>query len=452
MLQEMAKNACEDDPKLSLLVEGIVIKAQTEITNEKSEIIRDVIRFHINTWLDQVEQINPLYKVSELIPVGSYAEGTKIIRADEFDYLAVIEELSKPDVIEIDTSESDINKGLVKVVIADEESKLKWSGLCKDGHLRCFQPINFPGMGEKRFGHVVIDTVFKFIRNLKRKFTSAKTPTAIEDCIIVLPAVNDVTLFFKGAVFRAPNVILNFEYENRKISVDVSPAIRYHKIHDCFKVEDCAGPEFAEVVLRRKSLLLVGTESESDFKVTVTEAEVEYILTVMKPEHKIIYVFLKYIVKLYERVLLDTFTSYIMKTVCIHHDIKCKKDDRSIIDCLQSVINDLNVCRQQYFVISIVNKHIHLVSYMNITKDKECLLQGMTAMCQLPAEIETVEEFDTFMKRIVDSERQKRYVGEYLCQCIISFKVGLFVYQVQIAKPCQFLGLFPIFSFFLKKR
>ncbi|XP_060607429.1 uncharacterized protein LOC132759637 [Ruditapes philippinarum] len=133
----------------------------------------------------------------------------------------------------------------------------------------------------------------------------------------------------------------------------------------------------------------------------------------MKPKHNIIYIFLKYIVKLYEDVLLDTFTSYMMKTVCIHHDIKCENDDRSVQDCLRSVINDLNVCRQQYFVISIVNKHIHLVRHIDEEeKDRECLLQGMTAMCQLPAEIETVEGFDTFLKQIVDSERQKRYRAE----------------------------------------
>jgi hypothetical protein len=330
-------------------------------------------------------------------------------------------------VIKVDASESEINHGLVKVVVADEKLKLKWSKLCKDGHLNCFQPINFPVKVENyRFGHVVIETLWKFVRNSTRKGPTAGSPTDI-DCKILLPAVNGVSLYFKGALFRAPNVILNFEYENRDVSVDVSPAIRYHKIHDCFKVEDCAGPEFAELVLRRKSLLLVGTEGESYFKVTLTEAEVEYILTVMKPEHKIIYVFLKYIVKLYERVLMETFTSYMMKTVCFHHDIKCQQNNRSIKDCFKSVINDLNFCTAQQFVVSIVNKRINL-NYLKIhketdvNKDRQCLLQGMTAMCQVPAEIETIEDFDRFMKQIVDIERQKRYKGAYLCFCDIDFR------------------------------
>ncbi|XP_060574787.1 uncharacterized protein LOC132732393 [Ruditapes philippinarum] len=409
----MTESQFEDNLKFSLLIEGVVKKAQIETKNKYSETLCVVIRFYINTWLHEVEQINPLYKVSELIPVGSYAEGTKIIQADEFDYLAVIEELSKPDVIKIDASESDINHSLVKVAVANEKLKLKWSGLCKDGHLQCFQPINFPKENENRFGHVVIETLWKFVKNSQQIGRTTGSPTDI-DCKILLRTLNEMSLCFTGALFRAPNVIFSFEYGNRNISVDVSPAIRYHKIHDCFRVDDCAGPKFAELALCRKSLLLVGTLSESYFKVTVTEAEVEYILTVMKPEHKIIYVFLKYVNKLFTEKLqypsYITLTSYTLKTVCIHHDVKCAKNERSIKECLKSVMNDLNVSLEQYFVASIVNKNINLVksTERDDKNDRDYAFRGLTKICQLPTEIETVEDFETFMKQIADVERLKK--------------------------------------------
>ncbi|XP_060580561.1 uncharacterized protein LOC132737314 [Ruditapes philippinarum] len=413
----MAESQFEDNLKFSLFVEGVVNKAQTETKNKNSERLCDDIRYYIETWLYLVEQINPLYKVSELIPVGSYAEGTKIIRADEFDFLAVIEELSKPDVIKIDVSESDINQGLVKIVVEDENLKLKWSGLSKDGHLQCFQPINFPKKNENRFGHVVIQALKKFIKSAKQIERSFASPTHI-DCNIPLSKVYDKYLHFRGALFKAPNVILNFEYGNREVSVDVSPAIRYHKIHDCFRVDDCVGPKFSELVLRRKSLLFVGTENESDFKVTVTEAEVEYILTVMKPEHKIIYVFLKYVNKLFTEMYPSyiTLTSYTLKTVCIHHDVKCENDERSIKECLKSVMNDLNVCLnlEQYFVASIVNKHINLNKYKGDDKNdsRNYAFRCLTELCQLPTEIETVDDFETFMRQIVEAERQKKVQAE----------------------------------------
>jgi hypothetical protein len=336
--------------------------------------------------------------------------------------LAVIEELSKPDVIKIDVNKSDINQGLIKIVVADETLKLKWSGLCKDGHLKCFQPINFPNKNESRFGHVVIQALKEFIKSSKQLELSIGSPTHI-DCNIPLCKVNDTFLHFRGARFKAPNVILNFEYGNREVSVDVSPAIRYHKIHDCFRVDDCVGPKFSELVLRRKSLLLVGTEKESDFKVTVTEAEVEYILTVMKPEHKIIYVFLKYVNKLFTEIYPSylTLTSYTLKTVCIHHDVKCAKNERSIKECLKSVIIDLNVSLEQYFVASIVNKHINLVKSFNNDDDRDYAVRALNEICQLPTEIETVDDFETFMKQVADVERLKKVKGTRIINEIIVF-------------------------------
>ena len=414
----MEKNAPVDaDRRFSQLAEGLVTKAQIETKWEHAAILRDVIRAHIYTWLDQVEAINSLYKVSELIPVGSYAEGTKIIQPDEFDYLAVIEEFSKPDVITIVADERNIQRGLVKVVVDDENLKSKCRGLCKDGHLKCFQPVNFPAVTEKRFGHILIETLWTFVRCSKRKGPTTGSPTDIK-CNVLLPAVNNMSLNFKGAYFRAPNVLIEFEYKSCEVTVDVSPAIRYHKIQDCFRENECAGPAFAELVLSRQSLLLVGTDFGSDFKVTVTEAEVEYIQRVMKPEHKIIYIFLKYIVKLYkERAhLLCTFSSYMMKTVCIHHDIKCKKNKRTIKDCFKTILDDLNSCAQQSFVISIVNRHIHIEQTHEIEREQKCdresLLQGLRTMCQVPTDIETVTAYDTFLKQIVHNEWQKRSKGK----------------------------------------
>ena len=414
VLQEMAGKLPEDDDqRFSQFVEGVVAKAQTGTKCESSDMLRDVIKSHIESWLDEVENVNPLYRVSELIPVGSYAEGTKILQPDEFDYLAVIEEFSEPGTIEIDARESDIQRGLVKVMITNEELKSKYRELCKDGHLQCFQPVNYARLEEKRFGHVLIQTLWMIVKRSKKLELATGTPTEI-DCKILLPTVKNIPLYLKGAEFSAPNVLIKFEYKTTEVTVDVSPAIRYHKIHDCFRENDCAGPAFAELVLGRKSLLFVGTTLQSDFKVTVTEAEVEYIKRVMKPEHKIIYIFLKYIVNLYGKMtrLIFSFTSYMMKTICIHHDIKCEKNEGSIKDCFKSIINDMKVCTQQQYVVSIVNKHIHLHNGLIKMSDREFLLHGMEKMCHLPNDILTVEDFDTFLKQIVQAEGLKKSKGE----------------------------------------
>ncbi|XP_053379968.1 uncharacterized protein LOC123526331 [Mercenaria mercenaria] len=346
---KMMERISPNEENLSPLIEGIVESVQKETKCERADQIRDAIECHLKTWLDEMENINPLFKVSELIQVGSYAEGTKIIHPDEFDFLAVVDDLSQPGSVIIDKCASGLQSGLVRVAVADDRLKSRWNSLCKNGHLHCFQPINFPVRDDKcRFGHVFISLLWKKVRSGKRIGPTSGSPTDIA-CRIQLPTVNNIPLFLVGADYKAPNVLIKFELENREITVDLSPAIRYHKIEDCFEAEDCVGPAFAELVLSRKSLLLIGTRHEFDFKVTVTEAEVQYMHSVMKKEHKLIYIFMKYIEKLYADHLnpVTSFSSYMLKTVCIHHDIKCITEDRTIAKCLKSVIRELDVCTRR---------------------------------------------------------------------------------------------------------
>jgi hypothetical protein len=367
-------------------------------------------------WLDGVEEINPLFKVKELIGVGSYAEGTKIIEPNEFDYLAVIDDFSKPGLLKIDQGESSLHEGLVKVKVEDDNLISRCSRLCKSGHLQCFQPINFPKTGEHRFGHVFIEALLKYAKKNRLLLGFGESSPTTISSKIHLPTVNNISLLFMGAYYHAPNVLISFKYKGREITIDLSPAIRYFQPKDCFIVQNCAGPVFAELVLTRKSLLLIGTTNESDFKITVTEAEVEYMKTVMKDEHKIIYILLKYITKLYKDKVYSVhpFTSYMLKTVCVHHDVKCIAGKISISHCFESVIDDLMTCAQQGYVISIVDKHIHLDSgYTHpLIKDyRTSMLTDMKKMSVLPQGISTVDAFHEFVRNFVLEEKQKREKG-----------------------------------------
>ncbi|XP_053378832.1 uncharacterized protein LOC123526334 isoform X2 [Mercenaria mercenaria] len=412
----------EDDTKLSQLIDGVVTSIQTGTKCERANQIHNAVEVHLKTWLDEVEKLNPLFKVSELIQVGSYAEGTKIIQPDEFDFLAVIEDLSKPNSVSVDKSESNLQQNLVRVAIADDRLKSRWNALCKNGHLQCFQRVNFPDLGKERFGHVFISVLkekvkeFRTERKMSRLKYSVGSPFDIW-CEISLPVENSISLLLKGAEYNTPNVLIHFELENREITVDLSPAIRYHKIDDCFKVEDCAGPAFAELVLSRKSLLFVGTSDKFDFKVTVTEAEVQYMLSVMKPEHKVIYIFLKYIKNLYSDSILSftSFTSYMLKSVCIHHDVKCKTEAITVATCLKAVIAELEECTRMNNVWSIVNRHLCLYfkesiygSSELVEQNRKCMLDGIREICQLVSEVGTVEEFDASINDKVLQDKFKK--------------------------------------------
>ncbi|XP_060607348.1 uncharacterized protein LOC132759562 isoform X2 [Ruditapes philippinarum] len=396
------------------LMNDVVASVQSETISEEAEHIRSAIHFYIKKWLDEVEEINPLFKVKELIGVGSYAEGTKILEPNEFDYLAVIDEFSKPGLLNIDRDESNFYEGLVKVKVKDDDLKSRCSDLCKSGHLQCFQPINFPGLGEHRFGHVFIEGFRKYAKKNELRWGPGTGSPTHWTGTINLPAVNKISLLLEGADYTVPYVLIYFKYKGRQLTTDLSPAIRYFKPEDCFNVKDCAGPVFAELVLSRESLLLIGTQQESDFKITVTEAEVEYMKSVMKPEHKTIYIFLKYVTKLYTDkayAFFNPFTSYMLKTVCVHHDVYCIADKISMRHCLESVIDDLMTCAQQGYVISIVDKHIHIDSgrkHPQIQDYRTSMLTDMKNMCKLPQGIKTVDAFIELIEYYVLNEKQKR--------------------------------------------
>ncbi|XP_060574327.1 uncharacterized protein LOC132732009 [Ruditapes philippinarum] len=407
-----AKTENEDDV-YAKLVKGLVTSVQSETVSEEAERIRAAIHFYLMAWLGEVEDINPLFKVKELIGVGSYAEGTKIIEPNEFDYLAVIDDFSKPGLLTIDKGESRVYEGLVKVKVEDDNLRSRCSHLCKSGHLQCFQPINFPKSGEHRFGHVFIEALLKYAKKNGLRWRLGEGTPIYFSGQLNLPSVNKISLVLGGVEYSAPNVLIYFKYKDREITTDLSPAIRYFQLEDCFKVDDCAGPVFAELVLSRKSLLLIGTSNESYFKITVTEAEVEYMTRVMKTEHKTIYIFLKYIAKLYQDKVYNfyPFTSYMLKTVCFHHDINCKAGKKSIRNCLEVVIDDLIVCAEQEYVISILNNHIHLKSNYpdRLLKDYgTSMLTGMKNLCILPHGINTLDAFNEFVWNVVLEEKQKR--------------------------------------------
>ena len=102
-----------------------------------TEFIKDVTAL--------IEETTPQLKVSEIILVGGYQEGTKIYDADEFDFLVVIEDLSKPGLFTIEKDEKSANNaGIVKLKLANEgDTNEKWKIYSDDGYLRCFEPLIF---------------------------------------------------------------------------------------------------------------------------------------------------------------------------------------------------------------------------------------------------------------------------------------------------------------------
>ena len=83
-------------PNKDELIEGIVAHIQRHVKTDRAAKIQRAVRKNIDIILAELADKEQLFKVSEVIQVGSYAEGTKILEPDEFDFLVVIEDLSIP--------------------------------------------------------------------------------------------------------------------------------------------------------------------------------------------------------------------------------------------------------------------------------------------------------------------------------------------------------------------
>lgn len=126
MLQHMENEySVKDSSNLSKLIDDIVsivhIKVQDDAINREIEM---KVRAVVNEVLFYTKKKDLRFKSSEIISVGSYKEKTKIIAPDEFDFLVVIDELSKPGAISV--VKDDAPPGFTYIEVNDKKMTDKW--------------------------------------------------------------------------------------------------------------------------------------------------------------------------------------------------------------------------------------------------------------------------------------------------------------------------------------
>ncbi|XP_053408735.1 uncharacterized protein LOC128559875 [Mercenaria mercenaria] len=403
---------------LSCLIQDTVLTLQENVKCEKAVKVQKAVTACIKFFLAELTKEEPLFKPAELIQVGSFAEGTKILEPDEFDFLVVIDELSKPGAVAVDNNPEKVkgythlpHSGYVTLAVADDNLKNKWEKYCENGLLQCFQN----SIDRSRFGSIFI----KVIRKLYVKRVFLKKADAVVTCTSTeidfvnfgmgMPAVDDIGLNLRRVEFKTPNVLIDFKLDGMKISVDLSPAIRYYRITDCFKPEDCAGAALSDAILNRESLLLVANRN-FDFRVTVTEAEVGYIQHIMKHEHKGIYIFLKYVNYLFEtkRNAWEPYSSYMLKNICLMHDLNCQHETRTITSCFKDILEDMNACCSKLEITSAVNSKIDLCASSPLSSDKmtfgyrQHVVDALTKISQQAVDIHTFEDFKELLNSTVE--------------------------------------------------
>ena len=369
------------------IIEDIASHTRISYTHRKSQKVEELIYSSIEEIVKEIGKGQPLLKVSEIIKVGSHNEGTKINQPDEFDYLAVLDELSKPGVVIVETKDGETQSGLAKVRVVDEYNvDGKWDKFCSKGYVRCMHSTS---MAEdykyQTFGREVIQAIRRLYLKDRKSFTQLMQI----DCFDRPPEYSQDVMDLQQAMLsraeaKSPNVVITYIIANTTIDVDLSPAIRYHNVQHCFSAEDCFSPILAESVLNRETILLVGQE-DCDVRITFTETEVDFIRNMMKEKHKTLYIYMKYLANAFGKVFM--ITSYALKTACIRHDLECQRQDGDLSLCFEEVLDILSRAYEKYTLPSVFNIKVNLLKKADLITINygQLVIQCWQRICQLTA-------------------------------------------------------------------
>ena len=399
------------------LLEAKVRSIQYATRCDTATKIQEAIAENLKYFLKEVEKLEPLFFVSELIQVGSFAEGTKIYKPDEFDFLAVVDVLSKEGTV---TVEHDGGAGSVSVSLSEKYSNSTLTKLCEEGKVKCFQApsLALSFSGPARFGTIFVQTVVNAYKSKVFEFRrggqfTVGSPVGMDFVRggLVIPPVNGIPLLLKKIEFKTPNVLLEYKCGELSIGVDLSPAIRYHGIENCVS-EKCANPKLMETIQKHGSVLLVG-DKVGGFRITVTECEVKYMQDLMKEQHKLLYILFKHVSHTFkESISSEIFSSYMLKQVCLHHDAKCQSDTEKCSDCFEMIIADMiKYCAERHLP-SVLNKDIGLFNPFSSVSGRNWHLKlhfliALRAICQRSRNISNIEEFEAVLCDSINQSAKK---------------------------------------------
>lgn len=373
---------------------------------QEDEDIREAVTEMVWNILRGIKEVDPYFAVSKLESVGSIAEGTKLGKPDEFDFVAlmqcfdeskysvkVINECGNSGTAHIRCSTS---SNLPVEILDDEEEHLH---NIENSSLRYVSPVKF----RIRFWNLFTSVAVHISKNKQRISKPMGYLTLVEE------VAQHLDMFVKG-----PNVEIEMIWtsassgERHGICVDVTPALKvfsdsipfvglnYHLLENALVN---AGKDFKDIFLIPAVNMDCKLGGHSDpfkklcWRLSLSTIETEMIRS-MDSAHKKCFRILKFL-KSNQRDALDNMkqlglnitadrfssvvirmyheethvlTTYMLKAVLLHHNLRCIDESKNIAKCMMEMLSFLNDC---------IDKRL-LTSYF--LKDKNLWSQGGSAL------------------------------------------------------------------------
>ena len=325
-------------------------KIRLQVSAQEITEIRDAVSGMVRRIANKVEEICPRFKINDVVLVGSAREGTQIIRPEEYDFLLILEMLSRPGALEMKKMCIG-NENCVHVIVKDKDVKRQFIDLIDGDELRSNQdssPFVWKKGLRESFYHVLKEALRKLMNNI------IQTPTGI------------LEIKYSSLTMHGPALNPCFQWYRQdgtimKISVDLCPVIRQKGDYpDVMNLETVSCETYYHYAGAVGSLMLLPCKRQicpngHCFSVNFTETEV-LLIKDLSQHHRKCYMILKYLLNAKMRpswggvfdwmeniVEPETaFFSYILKVLILqhHYELMCT-ETTCLASCIERLLHKM---------------------------------------------------------------------------------------------------------------
>ncbi|XP_060592520.1 uncharacterized protein LOC132747207 isoform X1 [Ruditapes philippinarum] len=224
-------------------------------------------------------------KILRVVSVGSMREGTKIREPDEFDFILVLEHLSRPGAIDV-VGENEHGSGYKHVIVKDETLRSQWSHCLNNNLIKGTMGSGISYFFYWMFGYDVglRQEFYKQLKNVLATVMKNEGTCVMESGVLSL---RKASLVRHGPAFTVAFRWKPIDEQSKdlKICVDLTPAIQLELSEEILEESQVYDQRFYQALKNTNRYMIVPCNRAAScwdglcFRLTFTETEVQLLST-----------------------------------------------------------------------------------------------------------------------------------------------------------------------------
>ena len=379
----------------------------TSLSEVETNDVQKSVEFIVRRLLYRIGEEDSRFYVREVVTNGSFYDGTKICHPDEFDYLAVIEELSISGVNV--SRHRNHNEGFAHVQL-DGSLSLEWNDLCTNGIVCCVKQDGLSSFRDQfriLFNDILRKEIFDKMNVIVHKLSGVLLVTGLNvsihgpECIVT-------------AKWHSKTTMTSFP-----ITIDICPAIQADCVSAIVSARESLFHSAYKSMLQNERYFLIPSDSRSCsfcFKLAFADSD-RSLVTGLNDTHRKCFRILKLLFR--EATYADysmhsVLNSFVVKMAVLRHADSCVTP--SMKSCIIEVLTNLRqiISLKEPYLPNVHLQTRNIWKNLDVGKDKD--KRVVTAVVKL---------LDKFIDLITDmtqagefhKDRFLKYVQAFVRSC-----------------------------------